>query len=89
MEQPELERLIVETHSTVATLVERSISIEKNVIGVQARQDVTNGNVADIRKDQYRQDGERAAFKWMFTAMMAMMGVGVGVAGVVLAIVAK
>ncbi len=85
----DMQQLIVETHSTVATLVERSRAIDSKLTGVIARQDIANGSVADIQKEQYRQDGALSAFRWMLATLIAVTGVGAGVAGVVLALVAK
>ena len=89
LETPELERLIVETHSTVATLVERSVSMDNKLAGLLIRVDKTNGSVAAIQAEQYKQDGAISIFKYLFAAVLAVMTLGVGVAGIVLALVSK
>ena len=89
MDNAELTKLIVETHGTVSALVERTIAIDNKLMGVIARQDTNNGHVADIQREQYRQDGALSAFRWMLATLIAVTGIGVGVAGVVLALVAK
>ena len=85
----EIQRYIVETHSTVATLVERSVSMDNKLAGLLVRVDKTNGSVADIRRDQYKLDGAVSVFKWLFAATLSIMTIGVGVAGIVLAIVSR
>ena len=89
MEVPEIERLIVETHATVATLIERSVSVDNKLAGIITRVDKTNGSVAAIQAEQYKQEGAAAMFKWMFAAVLVVMSVGVAVAGFVLAVVTK
>ena len=89
MEAPEIERLIVETHATVATLVERSVSADNKLAGIIARVDKTNGSVAAIQAEQYKQDGALMLFKWLFAATIGIMSVGASIAGVVLAIVSR
>ena len=96
VENAELERLIVETHSTVAMLVERSTGIEDKLTGVQRRVDKINGSIAAVQgdmglmqKEQAMQDGALGALKWLITILISMTGVGAAVAGVVLALVAK
>jgi hypothetical protein len=86
---PEIERYIVEIHATVATLVERSVSVDAKLTGIIARQDVTNGAVAAVKTEQLRQDGAVAAVKWMVVTLIAVTGVGTGVAGVILTLVAR
>lgn len=89
MESPELERLIVETHSTVATLVERSISVDNKLAGLIVRVDKTNGTVAAVQAEQYKQTGAISMFKYLFAVLLTVMSVGAGIAGVVLALVAN
>ena len=89
VENAELERLIVETHSTVATLVERSIGIENKLLGVQHRQDTANHATAKLQQEQYRQDGALGALRWLLTILLSVTGAGAAIAGVVLAIVAQ
>lgn len=84
-----LQKLIIETHSTVATLVERSIAVDNKLAVLLVRVDKTNGSVAAIQAEQYKQDGALVLFKWLFAATISIMAVGASVAGVVLAIVSR
>lgn len=89
MENAEVERLIVETHSTVAMLVERSAGIEDKLTGVQRRIDKINGSVAAVQAEQATQEGALGALKWLLALLISVTGVGAAVAGIVLAIVAR
>lgn len=89
MTDSEIERLVVETHATVATLVERSGSIDNKLSGVIRRLDVTNGSVAEIKEEQYRQQGALAALRWMLAMLIAVAGVGVGVGSLLRAVVER
>lgn len=85
----EVERLIVETHSTVAMLVERSTGIEDKLLGVQRRIDKINGSVADIQGEQSEQKGAVGALKWLLAVLISVTSAGAAIAGIVLAIVAR
>jgi hypothetical protein len=96
----EIEKLVVEIHSTVAVLAERQIAasrvaeerqteIAAKLDGVITRQDKTNGTVAAINHKQTLQDGAMAVLRWQAGITIGIVSAGAGVAGVVLAIVAK
>jgi len=93
LESPEVERLIVEIHSTVATLDERTRSMDRTMAvqftAVTTRQDIANGIVAKIKTEQDEQRGGMVMVKWLIAVTLTVMSVGAAIAGVVLAIVSR
>jgi acetyl-CoA carboxylase alpha subunit len=87
LETPEIERLLVETHSTVAAVAERTVAMDNKLAGLLVRVDKTNGTVAAVQAEQYKQSGAISMFKYLFALLLSVMTVGAGIAGVVLALV--
>ena len=76
-------------HDKVLLLVDRTAAMASSMDKVELRLAKNNGIVADILEEQHEQRGTLSAMKWIATTLIAVTGIGVAVAGVVLAIVAR
>ena len=65
------------------------IPIKQTIVKIEAHQDRTNGQVAELKIAHYEQKGALAMLRLMMTVTLAGIGAGAAVAGVILAIVAK
>ena len=71
------------------TTAMRVIGIEATVVKIEAHARTTNGQIAEIVKEQYIQQGAIGMLRVLVTWTLAGISAGAAVAGVILVIVAR
>ena len=63
--------------------------VKSDVAEVKMHQRETNGHIADLKAEHYRQAGVIAILRWLISFTLAGIGAGAAVAGIILAIVTR
>jgi len=82
-----IERLAMKTAETVGIVDERQKAQREDIIEIKDHLKESNGNLATVIKEQHENKGAVGMLKWMVATLLASMGVGVGLAGVILVLV--
>ena len=78
----------IEAVYTAVKVVESELQASRvDVLEIKDHVKETNGAVASLQREQYIMEGALGALRIMWVITIGLMGIGVGVAGVVLAVV--
>src|SRR3990167_7316004 len=63
--------------------------LRSDVIEIKEHAAATNGHIASLKAEQYKQEGRLQALSWLGRMSVAGIGTGAALAGVILTIVAR
>lgn len=82
-----LERLAMKNAEVIGIVNERQLAMREDMTELKDHQKEANGRMAEVSREQHEQRGGLVVLRWMVATLLASMGVGVGLAGVILAVV--
>jgi len=84
-----IERLTQKNAEVIGVMDERLKATRTDMAELKEHQKEANGRMAEVSREQHEQRGGLSVLRWMVATLLASMGVGVGLAGVILAVVSR